>query len=756
MLLALFVPTALAGLLINEVVYRTSGTDAGNEWIELCNNGSSTVDLTGYELQVATSASWSEAYTFASGTLAPGAYLVIGGGSSTHAGTFSPELGNVSSDTDGVRLVDTSDATVDTLLYGTPNSDGLTDDDGRTDRLGPSGTDDQSVARATDCVDTDDASADFVIATTPTRGATNGGSSSGDEVDCTGSSSIVINELMADPDGTDSATTEWVELANTGGATVDLSGWTFEWAKSSWTGTYTLPDGTTLAAGGYLLLGAGGLAVSGLDLGNAGSSADGVRVRCESATVDTVIYGTTNSDGLEDDAGVATSLAPKPSSGKSLARVPDGVDTDRSGDDFESSDSPTPGAENESGGGDTDTDSGGSGDCDGGFTINEFAHHTGAEFVEILNTSGGDQSLAGLTIQWGTSSYRDGVELPDVTLGAGEFFLVATAIADADLVLDLGDMPNATSNADGLRLACGDDVLDTVIYAGEGAANEDGWTNDDGSEATTFAPRPGTGKSSARRTDGVDTDDCGADFAEAEPTPGAPNPAPPVCDTSGIATVKVNELLYNPDSTDTDNEWVEIVNAGSAAVRLDAWTIETATSEWAADFSFPSGVELAPGAFLVVGGPNVSEADYESDDLSLGNGTRADGVRIVACDGTVVDSVLYGEDLDDPITGDGGSTEVVPDVDEAQTIGRFPDGSDTDAAADWIIYSDPTPGEPNTDPDDDDDGGDKGAGGDVPGCGGAPTDGARPDGGCATAMPLGGLEVLAAAIALARRRRPRA
>ena len=243
---------------------------------------------------------------------------------------------------------------------------------------------------------------------------------------------------------------------------------------------------------------------------------------------------------------------------------------------------------------------------------------------------------------------------------------------------------------------------------------------------------------------------------EAEPTPGAPNPAPPVCDTSGVATVKVNELLYNPDSTDTDNEWVEIFNAGSAAVRLDAWTIETATSEWAADFSFPSGVELAPGGFLVVGGPNVSEADYESDDLSLGNGTRADGVRIVACDGTVVDSVLYGEDLDDPITGDGGSTEVVPDVDEAQTIGRFPDGGDTDAAADWIIYSDPTPGEPNTDPDDDDDGGDKGVGGDMPGCGGAPTDGARPDGGCATALPLGGLEVLAAAIALARRRRPRA
>src|SRR4051794_16220147 len=126
MLLALFSP-AFAGLLINEVVYRTAGDDA--EWVEICNSGPDAVDLTGYVLQGATGTTWSQVYDAdLSGTVAVGDYLLIGSGAPVFSAAFSPALGNVSSDTDGIRLVDGTGIVVDTLLYGSPNTDGLVDD----------------------------------------------------------------------------------------------------------------------------------------------------------------------------------------------------------------------------------------------------------------------------------------------------------------------------------------------------------------------------------------------------------------------------------------------------------------------------------------------------------------------------------------------------------------------------------------------------------------------------------------------------
>jgi hypothetical protein len=139
------------------------------------------------------------------------------------------------------------------------------------------------------------------------------------------------------------------------------------------------------------------------------------------------------------------------------------------------------------------------------------------------------------------------------------------------------------------------------------------------------------------------------------------------------------------------------------------------------------------------------------DGLSIDNaGSGAGGLRIVDCEGAVIDSVLYGGDLEDPITGDGGSIEVVPETGEGASLGRYPNGADADQAADWFPYAEPTPGAANTDPgaanpdDDDDTGG--GCGGDNP-----PPPGGG--GGCTTVLPFGGMEVGLAALALLRRRR---
>jgi hypothetical protein len=582
MLLALVSP-ALAGLLLNEVMYDPSGADDGQEWIELCNSGTSTLDLTGYTLESAGS-SYTEIYTFASGSLAPGAYLVVGGSSSTHPGSFSPNIQNGGSETDGLRVKDASGTVLDTVLYDDPNTT-LAEDGGAIPSAGaPAATSGKSFGRFPDCADTNVSATDFVLYTAPSQGTANvdpdeGGGDTGtpSTVDCTGSDSIVINELVYSTDA------EWVELYNAGSAPALLDGWLLEFGTSSYSKDAAVPAGTTLRPGEWLVLGSAGALVK-----------------------------------------------------------------------------------------------------------------------------------------------------------------------DIELDMDLGN----ASSTDALRLTCNTVPVDTVLY---GDPNTDSWLDDSGAVATSLAPDHGTGESLARVQDGYDTDACAADFTVSEaPTPGAANPVvePPVCEIDGAGSLKINEFIYNPDGTDTGNEWVELYNAGTTALRLDDYTLQGAGTTWGEDFRFPGGVSLAPGEFVLVGGENVG-ADYLADGMSIDNaGSGAGGLRLLDCEGNVLDTVLYGGDIEDDISGDGGSTEVVPEVSEAVSLGRYPDGGDTDAATDWIPYSAPSPGSANADPAALG-GDDTGTGGPKPGGGcnndGAPT--APGEGGCTTVLPFGGMEVALATVALLRRRR---
>jgi hypothetical protein len=316
-----------------------------------------------------------------------------------------------------------------------------------------------------------------------------------------------------------------------------------------------------------------------------------------------------------------------------------------------------------------------------------------------------------------------------------------------------------------MRLRCNDTVVDTVVYGKSATANTDGWDDDLGADTTSMSPVPGSGKSAARVQDGYDTDRSGTDFIVGTPTPGAANPnvEPAVCENAAGSRVVINEFIYNPAGTDGDREWVELYNAGTAVTRLDGWVIETATDTWGEDYVFPNGTSLGPNEYLVVGGPAVPEADLVSEDLSLGNGSSsADGVRVKDCLDAVVDTILYGDGAPGTLTGDGGSTTVVPEVDDGASLGRYPDGTDENAPSDFMEYATPTPGRSNPESGS---GGGTGTGGDGSGtgddpaasggCNGdAPADETRPDGGgCGTVLPLGGLEVAMAAAALLRRRR---
>jgi len=701
---------------INEFLANPSGTDTNREWVELYNSGTTTVDLSEWSLEWGTSG-FSNSAELTGWALGPDEYLLIGGSDVAAAHVVaSLNLGNAGSSADGLRLVDCLDVAVDTVIYGNPNTDDWPDDSGAfATSLADKPDDDKSLARISDGLDTDACADDFELVSEPTPGAANAESSSGGDTADTGtepsgceSAQIKINELIANPDGTDDGA-EWIELYNPTVEDVHIGGWIIESGTSSYTNSDTVEDGVVVPATGFLLI--GGTLVSDVDhvmdiyLGNASTGADAIRiVDCDGLVIDTVLYGGENSDEWLDDGGsIAESIASYPSEGMSIARLTDGVDTDLCADDFGTG-APTPGASN--GGGS-------SGSCETAeIKINELIANPdgtddGAEWIELYNPTDSDVDLSGWMVESGTSSYTNATSFEDgiVIKSEGLLLIGGALVADADHVMDIY-LGNAATGADAVRIVdCDGQAIDTVLY---GSGNPDGWLDDNAEVSDSVAEYPSEGQSIARLTDGVDTNQCGDDFGTGTPTPGASNEgggSSSGCE-AGSQTIKINEFLPNPESTDTNREFVELYNAGTETVQLSGWGIQSDTQAFPdeADFTFPDGATIAAGAFTVVAGLEIPGADFyleSGNSFDLGNASTApDGLRLIDCLGNRQDTVLWGES-GDPINDFGLSDDsdaqtmaIMPS--ENFSVGRFPDGVDTDNnEVDFFTNMPPSPGEPN-------------------------------------------------------------
>ncbi len=553
---------------------------------------------------------------------------------------------------------------------------------------------------------------------------------------CSGHYDLKINEFVPDPDGADSsALAEWVEIYNTGGAAVSLDGWSVERAKSAssdWNGradlSGTLDGESVYVVGEENAPGAVDLRLSSgdkLDLGNASSNADGVRIVCDGSVADTVIYGNQNVgyDDWRDDSGLVAAdahLAPKPDSGSSVARQVDGEDSDNSGDDFCEDDSPSPGQPNSCGDvpdtGPPDTGDPPAG-CEGSVVINELLTNPAGsdssamgEWIEIFNAGTEPAELNGWAIERAKSTYSERVSLFGF-LPAGSYLLVGeenAAGGAADIVVadpDSLDLGQGSSNSDAVRLVCEEGVADTVVY---GSPNSDSFIDDSGQVASSLAEAPGEEECLARVQNGYDTDASGSDFVILESgdcTPGSPNEdqEPAVCEVENASDIKINEVFANPDGTDGGYEWIELVNIGSTSVRLDGWQIDIGKSSWGSiAVVFPNGAGIDAGDHVLIGGPDVEGANLQTtDNLSMGNASsNADGVRLLDCEGGVVDTLVYGPVNEDGLVDDSGGIAVTlgPTPEDDASISRWPDGADSDdASEDWATCWSPSPGEANTD-----------------------------------------------------------
>ncbi|MEN0062037.1 MAG: lamin tail domain-containing protein [Myxococcota bacterium] len=304
---------------------------------------------------------------------------------------------------------------------------------------------------------------------------------------------VVLNEIHADPAG-DDAGREWIELTTPlDRPPVDLTGWTILAGTRSLTSSTEFPP-LVLQPGEHLVVGPSPLADLNLalpTLGNAGSNADAVQLRdCTGTVVDTVVYGTPNLDGFLDDSGTpATALAPAPPTGGSLARRPDGFDSDASDADFVAVALPTPGEANDLGF-----------TCmTGDLVVNEaLVNPAGAdgsqEWIELYNRGHKAVSVADWSIRAHTRSDRFvRTFFPDHLVEPGTFW-----------VLDEGPLHLGNgAGTDGLILEdCRGATIDTVVYGEPG--NADGILDDEGWLTEPYAD-PGTEQVLARWSDGHDT-----------------------------------------------------------------------------------------------------------------------------------------------------------------------------------------------------------------------------------------------------------
>ncbi len=175
-----------------------------------------------------------------------------------------------------------------------------------------------------------------------------------------------------------------------------------------------------------------------------------------------------------------------------------------------------------------------------------------------------------------------------------------------------------------------------------------------------------------------------------------------VCGSPAFSQVVINEVLYDPDGTDTGKEKIEIRNVGSTVINLTGYDLYP---DGIGYFTFPTA-SLAPGAIAVVhlrqsGVPSASEFFHSAPTTNMGNtsGSVALFSSTTHGAGTLVSFVQWGagEKAWSTAAASGGAwssaADSVPAVLEGHSIEY--DGSGF-SPADWLDQAVPTLGSSNS------------------------------------------------------------
>ena len=227
-----------------------------------------------------------------------------------------------------------------------------------------------------------------------------------------------------------------------------------------------------------------------------------------------------------------------------------------------------------------------------------------------------------------------------------------------------------------------------------GPAGPAGPAGPTGPQGETGPPGPpGAGLSSLDALDGLG---CKNGTGTVDLTYDAADHAVLICVPSsggGDAELTVNELMTGVTGAATD-EFVEIVNSGTAAADLSGWKLVYRSAAGTSDVvlaTIPDGTMLAAGAFYLFGGAGYVSGPAADQSYSTSIAATGGGVGLRDSAGILVDSAGWGTATNVLVEG---TATAAPDTSAAPgtSTGRNPDGDDTnDNAADFVIDETPTP-----------------------------------------------------------------
>ena len=166
-----------------------------------------------------------------------------------------------------------------------------------------------------------------------------------------------------------------------------------------------------------------------------------------------------------------------------------------------------------------------------------------------------------------------------------------------------------------------------------------------------------------------------------------------VAGAGGEAVIRINEFSVGIEGALGD-EFVEIANTGTAAADLSAWKLVYRSGAGTSDVSLGTladGTMLAPGAFFLFGGSGYSGAHPADKSFSAGLASAAGGVAIKDADGTIVDSVGWGDATNAFVEGTAAAAPPIAPV-PGKSDARHPNGHDTNVNSADFTIGDPTPG----------------------------------------------------------------
>jgi predicted ribosomally synthesized peptide with SipW-like signal peptide len=167
-----------------------------------------------------------------------------------------------------------------------------------------------------------------------------------------------------------------------------------------------------------------------------------------------------------------------------------------------------------------------------------------------------------------------------------------------------------------------------------------------------------------------------------------------ICGMGGEGPMLViNKVYYDVDDEhgiEPDNEWVELYNPTRDDINISNWVIGDNTAQDV----IPAGTIIPAHGYLLITGNSSTFGYWDIPagvvkivlaDGEIGNDLDDDGDSVIlkTSDGIEVDAMSYGTDnyAFDPSCAD---------VDEGHMLGRYPNGFDTNSAADWKDYGLPS------------------------------------------------------------------